>query len=78
MKFSITKIFLENSKVHQQPVHVKMTNKYIYVAEIRNLESQAFPDYNILQQEAETYRRFVKGVSHFLRAKIYEHNSLRI
>ena len=46
----------------------------VYVAEIRNLVSQAFPDYNAPQQEAETYRRFVKGVSNFLRAKIYEHD----
>ena len=45
----------------------------VYVAEIRHLVSQAFPDYTIPQQEAATYRRFVKGVSNFLRAKIYKH-----
>ncbi len=46
----------------------------VYVAELRNLVSQAFPDYSSTQQEAETFRRFIRGVSTYLRGKIFEHD----
>ena len=46
----------------------------VYVAELKNLVSQAFPDYTANQKEAETLRRLLAGISPFLRGKCHEND----
>ena len=49
-------------------------NLEVYVAELRNLVSQAFPDYTPPQRAAETLRRLIANVSPFLRGKCHEND----
>ena len=49
-------------------------NIEVYVSELRSLTAQAFPDFTPAQKEQETLRRFIAGISPFLRGKCREND----
>ena len=49
-------------------------NVEVYVSELRSLTAQAFPDFTPEQKEQETLRRFIAGISPFLRGKCREND----
>ena len=49
-------------------------NIEVYVSELRSLTAQAFPDFTPVQKEQETLRRFIAGISPFLRGKCREND----